>query len=57
VIRRLIDYTVIPLFYLLTLPMCCVIALMDSTNGKGFKHNLKIVMGFDLNPKDRDPAE
>ena len=44
--RFIINYTIIPLFYLTALPICIIIALMDSNNGKGFKKNLREVMGI-----------
>ena len=44
-IRKAIDYTIIPLFYLITLPICSLIALMDWNNGKTFIENLKEILG------------
>lgn len=41
----LVNLIVTPIFYLMTFPICSVIALMDWGNGKSFKENLKEVMG------------
>jgi len=50
-IRKVIDYTIIPLFYLITLPICSLIALMDWNNGKTFIENLKEILGVQQNNK------
>ena len=50
-IRKVIDYTSIPLFYLITLPICSLIALMDWNNGKTFIENLKEILGVQQNNK------
>ena len=42
--KFIINYTIIPVFYVTVLPICVLIALMDSNNGKGFKKNLREVM-------------
>jgi|TARA_B100001741_G_C16487448_1_gene567977 hypothetical protein len=44
--KFIINYTIIPVFYVTVLPICVLIALMDSNNGKGFKKNLREVMGI-----------
>jgi len=43
---KIINYTIIPLFYLSALPICVIIALMDYNNGRTFIANLKSVMGI-----------
>lgn len=43
---KIINYTIIPLFYLSALPICVIIALMDYNNGQTFTANLKSVMGI-----------
>ena len=43
--HRIINWTIIPLFYITALPICIIIALMDSNNGRGFRTNLHEVMG------------
>lgn len=53
-IKRIVDLTVIPLFYLTAFPICCLIAFMDMSNGRGFKRNLKEVMGFGFKSKKKD---
>ncbi len=50
---KIINYTIIPLFYLSALPICVIIALMDYNNGRTFIANLKSVMGVDTIPKKR----
>ena len=47
--KKVLDYTIIPFFYIIALPICIIIALMDSNNGKGFKKNLREVMGAKTN--------
>lgn len=37
---------VTPIFYIMTFPICSLIALMDWGNGKTFKENLREVMGI-----------
>lgn len=44
--KRILDYTIIPVFYLTALPICMIIAVMDHNNGKSFVCNLKSVMGI-----------
>ncbi len=37
---------VAPVFYVMTFPICSLIALMDWGNGKTYKENLREVMGI-----------
>ena len=39
------------LLTLLALPICCLIALMDTGNGMSYKQNLNLVMGLGQNGK------
>lgn len=41
----LVKLIVTPLFYIMTFPICSVIAIMDWNNGRTFKQNLREVMG------------
>ena len=43
--RFLIYWPFMLLFYITCLPICVIIALMDWNNGRGFKTNLREVMG------------
>lgn len=56
-IKRIVDLTIIPLFYLTAFPICCLIAFMDMSNGRGFKRNLKEVMGFGFESKKKDSPD
>ena len=47
--RFVFNFTIIPVFYITALPMCIIIALMDSNNGRGFRTNLREVMGIKSN--------
>jgi hypothetical protein len=47
--KKVLDYTIIPFFYIIALPICIIIALMDSNNGRGFKKNLREVIGHKTN--------
>ena len=42
---RVLGWIVKPLFLATTLPICVVIAIMDSNNGRGFRNNLREIMG------------
>jgi hypothetical protein len=42
---RVLGWIVKPLFLITTLPICVVIAIMDSNNGRGFRNNLREIMG------------
>ena len=42
---KIIHWTIIPIFYITAFPICCIIALMDHNNGRGFRNNLRDVMG------------
>tara|TARA_B100000941_G_C28378984_1_gene486277 strand:- start:205 stop:363 length:159 start_codon:yes stop_codon:yes gene_type:complete len=41
----LVRLVVTPIFYIMTFPICGIIALMDWNNGRSFKENLREVMG------------
>ena len=41
----LVRLVVTPIFYVMTFPICGIIALMDWNNGRSFKENLREVMG------------
>ena len=43
--KQLFTAPIVLILYLFALPLCCVIALMDSNNGQPFKYNLNTVMG------------
>ena len=43
--RFLIYCPLMLLFYITCLPMCVIIAAMDWNNGRGFRTNLREVMG------------
>ena len=46
ILKWIIVYILVaPLFYLITFPICSIIALMDWGNGKTFRENLREVMG------------
>ena len=42
----LVYIIVAPVFYIMTFPICSLIALMDWGNGKTYKENLREVMGM-----------
>ena len=42
----IVNIIVAPLFYLMTFPICSLIALMDRGNGKTYRENLREVMGM-----------
>ena len=42
---RLLGWIVRPLFLVTMLPICVLIALMDYNNTRGFRHNLREIMG------------
>ena len=45
-IKWIVVYIIVaPLFYILTFPICSLIALMDWGNGKTYTENLREVMG------------
>ena len=45
-IKWIVVYIIVaPLFYILTFPICSLIALMDWGNGKTYRENLREVMG------------
>ena len=50
--RFLVYWPFMILFYLPCLPICVIIALMDGNNGRGFRVNLREVMG-----QPQPPAE
>lgn len=41
----LVNFIVTPVFYVMTFPICGIIALMDWHNGRTYRENLKEVMG------------
>ena len=43
--RSVIYWPFMLLFYITCLPICVIIALMDWNNGRGFRDNLREVMG------------
>ena len=43
--RSLLYWPFMFMFYITALPICVIIALMDSNNGRGFRVNLREVMG------------
>jgi len=45
-IKWIVVYIIVaPLFYMMTFPICSLIALMDWGNGKTYRENLREVMG------------
>ena len=42
---RVLGWLVRPLFWITTLPICVIIAVMDHNNGRGFRRNLRDIMG------------
>ena len=42
---RLLGWIVRPLFLVAMLPICVLIAVMDYNNTRGFRHNLREIMG------------
>jgi len=42
---RLLGWIVRPLFLVTMLPICVLIAVMDYNNTRGFRHNLREIMG------------
>ncbi len=42
---RLLGWIVRPLFLVTMLPICVLIAVMDHNNTRGFRHNLREIMG------------
>ena len=45
-IKWIVVYIIVaPLFYIMTFPICSLIALMDWGNGKTYRENLREVMG------------
>jgi len=48
---QLIRWIIRPVFLLTMLPICGLIAIMDSNNGRGFKTNLREIMGEGHKPK------
>ena len=56
---KLIHWIVIPIFYVTAFPICCIIALMDHNNGRGFRKNLGDVMGagFTVNKHNADSKQ
>lgn len=62
--KKILDYILLPivfllngLLYLMALPLCCLIASFDTSNGRGFKNNLRTVMGFDANKSKEDSPD
>ncbi len=47
--RSVIYWPFMLLFYITCLPICVIIALMDWNNGRGFRDNLREVMGVKAN--------
>ena len=43
--KRVFTAPIVFLLWMFALPLCCIIALMDSNNGQPFKYNLNTVMG------------
>lgn len=61
--KKLLSYIFLPvafllngLLYLMALPLCCLIASFDRSNGRGFKNNLRTVMGLDFK-KDKEDSQ
>ena len=47
ILKWIIVYLIVaPVFYIMTFPICSLIALMDWGNGKTYKENLREVMGI-----------
>ena len=47
ILKWIIVYVIVaPVFYVITFPICGLIALMDFGNGKTYRENLKEVMGI-----------
>lgn len=42
----IVKLIVTPIFYIMTFPICGLIALMDLGNGRTYKQNLREVMGM-----------
>ena len=42
----IVNLLVAPVFYIMTFPICSLIALMDWGNGKTYRENLREVMGM-----------
>ena len=47
ILKWIIVYIIVaPVFYVMTFPICSLIALMDWGNGKTYRENLREVMGM-----------
>ena len=47
ILKWIVVYIIVaPLFYIMTFPICSLIALMDWGNGKTYKENLREVVGI-----------